>query len=227
VSDSNDLDGSVPDTAPPTRVLLVDDHQLMASTLQLALENESDIRVVGLARNLAEARTALASTHPDVVLLDQRLPDGDGVAAIPDLYKMRPDTQIVVLTANTSEAVLVAAVEAGAAGFVTKTGTIEEVVGAVRAAATGDTVIAPALLGRLLARVVRHERGIGSDLTPREREILELLAEGLSNAAIAERLHVSVYTVRNHVANLSTKLGAHSKLEALSIAVREGLLPGP
>ena len=220
------MTGSTFGTQVPTRVLLVDDHQLMSSTLQLALETEPDIRVVGLARNLAEARTALTSTLPDVVLLDQRLPDGDGVAAIPDFHAQRPDAQIVVLTANTSEAVLVAAVEAGAAGFVTKTSTIEEVVAAVRAAAVGETVIAPALLTRLLRRVVRHEHGLGSDLTPREREILELLAEGLSNAAIAERLSVSVYTVRNHIANLSTKLGAHSKLEALSIAVREGLLPG-
>src|SRR5262249_14798065 len=127
--------------------------------------------------------------------------------------------------ANTSEGLLLAAVEAGAAGFVTKSGSIDEVTAAIRAAAAGEAVVAPAMLSRLLRRVVRNEHGIGADLTTREREILGLLAEGVSNAAIADRLPVSVYTVRNHVANLSTKLGAHSKLEALSIAVREGLLP--
>jgi len=122
-------------------------------------------------------------------------------------------------------AVGVAAIEGGASGFVSKTRGLDEVTHAVRAAAAGESVISGEMLARLLPRLHRREAVSRDSLTDREREVLQLLAEGLSNAAIAERLFVSVHTVRNHVANLSAKLGAHSKLEALSIAVREGLLP--
>ena len=209
----------------PTRVLLVDDHQLFASSLKVVLDTEPDLAVVGIAGTLEAARAAMTSTAPDVVLLDVRLPDGDGIEAIDDLRARRPSAQVVVLTASTSEAVLVQAVEHGAAGFIAKTGTLDEVLSAVRAAAQGEAVISPALLARLLPRLSRQPRHLGADLTAREQEMLALLAEGLSNGAIAERLTVSVYTVRNHVTNLSAKLGAHSKLEALAIAVREGLLP--
>ena len=132
---------------------------------------------------------------------------------------------IVVLTASTAEHVLVAAIEAGASGFVSKTRGLGELTSAVRAAAAGEAVVSPEMLGRLLPRLQRNRGSTGhAALTEREREVLALVAEGLTNAAIADRLVVSVHTVRNHVANLSAKLGASSKLEALAIAVREGLL---
>jgi len=122
--------------------------------------------------------------------------------------------------------VLVQAIEAGASGFVSKTRSLDEVTSAVRAAASGEALISPEMLARLLPRLGRAGTAARpQELTEREREVLVLLADGLTNAAIAERLVVSVHTVRNHIANLSAKLGAHSKLEALSIAVREGLLP--
>ena len=160
------------------------------------------------------------------LLLDHRLPDGDGVSAIGELLAIRPSVRIVVLTASAADHVLVAAIEAGAAGFVSKTRSLQEVTSAVRAAAAGEAVISPEMLARLLPRL---HRGGGTaphgELTEREREVLSLLADGMSNAAIAGSLSVSVHTVRNHIANLSAKLGAHSKLEALSIAVRDGLLP--
>jgi DNA-binding NarL/FixJ family response regulator len=108
---------------------------------------------------------------------------------------------------------------------VSKTRGLADVTAAVRAAATGESVISPELLARLLPRLQRGHPARRNELTEREREVLSLLADGLSNAAIAEKLTVSVHTVRNHIANLSAKLGAHSKLEALSIAVRDGLLP--
>ncbi len=130
-----------------------------------------------------------------------------------------------MLTASAADHVLVAAIEAGAAGFVSKTRSLQEVTSAVRAAAAGEAVISPEMLARLLPRLHRGGTAARSDLTEREREVLGLLADGLSNAAIASTLSVSVHTVRNHIANLSAKLGAHSKLEALSIAVRDGLLP--
>jgi DNA-binding NarL/FixJ family response regulator len=210
----------VPDTV---RVLIVDDHQMFATSLAQALHSESDLRVVGQGTSIAEARDLMASTAPDVVLLDHRLPDGDGVGAIPDLHRIRPSVKIVVLTAATSDRLLVTAMEAGAAGFIAKTQRLDDVINGVRAVAQGESVVSAKLLTRLLPRLHRQSGG-GAELTEREREILDLLARGLSNADIAQQLTISVHTVRNHVANLSAKLGAHSKLEALSIAVRQGLI---
>ena len=209
----------------PVRVLIVDDHEVLAASLALVLDDQPDITTVGVAGTLAKAKALIVTATPDVVLLDHRLPDGDGVAAIGELRRLRPSAEIVVLTASAADHVLVAAIEAGAAGFVSKTRGLAEVTAAVRAAAAGEAVISPELLARLLPRFQRSRQSGRSDLTEREREVLGLLAEGLSNAAIAKQLTVSVHTVRNHIANLSAKLGAHSKLEALSIAVRDGLLP--
>jgi len=119
-----------------------------------------------------------------------------------------------------------AAIEAGVSGFVSKTRGLGELTAAVRAAAAGEAVVSPEMLSRLLPRLQRGGTGMARvTLTEREREVLALVAEGMTNAAIADRLTVSVHTARNHVANLSAKLGASSKLEALAIAVREGLLP--
>ena len=207
------------------RVLIVDDHEVLSASLALVLDDQPGLKVVGSAGTLAQARLLLATTAPDVVLLDHRLPDGDGVSAIRELREIRPSVEIVVLTASAADHVLVAAIEAGAAGFVSKTRSLQEVTSAVRAAAAGEAVISPEMLARLLPRLHRGGTAARGDLTEREREVLGLLADGLSNAAIASTLSVSVHTVRNHISNLSAKLGAHSKLEALSIAVRDGLLP--
>jgi DNA-binding NarL/FixJ family response regulator len=206
------------------RVLVVDDHEVLAGALAHVLSAEPDLVIAGVAGDLASARSLLATTTPDVVLLDHRLPDGDGVTALPDLQTLRPSAKFVVLTASTADSVLVAAIEGGAAGFVSKTRGLGEVTAAVRSAASGEAVISPEMLARLLPRLHRRGPSRPKDLTERERDVLALLAEGLSNAAIAERMTVSVHTVRNHLANLSAKLGAHSKLEALSIAIREGLV---
>lgn len=218
---------NVPARANPIRVLVVDDHDVLASSLAQVLDSEPDMISVGTAPSLERARTLIRTSAPDVVLLDHRLPDGDGVASLRDLRAVRPQAQFVVLTASAADSVLVAALEAGAAGFLSKTRSLAEVTSAIRAAATGEAVISPEMLARLLPRLHRSpQRAAGQDLTEREREVLGLLADGLTNAVIAERLFVSVHTVRNHIANLSAKLGAHSKLEALAIAVREGILPG-
>ena len=213
------------DPTEPARVLIVDDHEVLTASLAQVLDHEPDLTVVGAAGTLEKARALLATAAPDVVLLDHRMPDGDGVEAIPELLALRPEASIVVLTATTADHVLIAAIEGGASGFVSKTRGLDEVTNAVRAAAAGESVISPEMLARLLPRLHRSGRPAHTDLTEREREVLGLVADGMTNAAIAEHLVVSVHTVRNHVANLSTKLGAHSKLEALSIAVREGLLP--
>jgi len=209
----------------PVRVLIVDDHEVLAASLALVLDDHPRMVSVGVARTLAQGRAMITTASPDVLLLDHRLPDGDGVDAIPELRALRPSMSVVVLTASVSDLVLIEAIEAGAAGFVSKSRSLAEVTAAVLAASAGEAVISPELLTRLLPKLHR-QTAPGTQLTPREREVLNMLAQGLSNAAIAERMTVSVHTVRNHVANLSAKLGAHSKLEALSIAVRRGLTPG-
>lgn len=209
----------------PVRVLIVEDHEVLSSSLAMVLDAQPDLHTVVRAATLAEARRAVVETAPDVVLLDHQLPDGDGVASIGSLRALRDGIAFVVLTARPPDSVLVAAVQAGASGFVSKTRGVAEVTTAVRAAAAGEAVISPEMLMRLLPRF----RGAATEptlkLTDREQEVLVLLSEGLSNAAIGERLVVSVHTVRNHVANLANKLGAHSRLEVLSIAMRRGLLP--
>jgi DNA-binding NarL/FixJ family response regulator len=222
---AGDRDPGTDTSARPIRVLIVDDHEVLASSLAMVLDAEPDIAAVGVATTLEQARGMVGTAQPDVILLDHRMPDGDGVAAIPTLLSERPTTRVVVLTASAADHVLMAAIEAGASGFLSKTRGLDEVTAAVRAAAAGESVISPELLARLLPRFGRGSPHAVDELTAREREVLGLVAEGLSNAAIAERLVVSVHTVRNHIASMSGKLGAHSKLEALSIAVRRGLLP--
>lgn len=209
------------------RVLVVDDHELVADSLVRVLTLEADLVPVGIASTLSRAREMVRSTRPDVVLLDQEMPDGLGTDCIGGLRAAHPEVQIVMLTASTSDQVLRTAMSAGAAGFVSKTSGLGELVAAVRAAARGDAVISPALLARLLTRMRREPSAVGRNITAREHEILGLLAQGMSNAAIAAHLVLSVHTIRNHVANLLAKLGAHSKLEALAIAVRENLVEPP
>lgn len=217
---------SARESVPEIRVMIVDDHEILSASLAHVIDEQPELRTVAMARDVATALEAMAEAQPDVVILDHRLPDGDGIAAIPRLREQSPEAAYVVLTASTAEHVLVDAIEAGAAGFVSKTRGLQELTAAVRAAAAGESVISPEQLARLLPRLQRGSLARTHELTDRERQVLGLLAEGLPNAAIAEQLHVSVHTIRNHVANLSAKLGAHSKLEVLAIAVREGLLPG-
>jgi len=161
--------------------------------------------------------------------MDYELPDGDGVSAAAAIKRSVPDAKVVILTSFADDAVLVRALEAGCSGFLTKHKSAREVERAVRLAAEGEALISPDVLVRLLPKLSRSEpeRKIGFDLTARELEVLGLLAEGLSGEAIATRLYLSPNTVRNHVQNLLPKLGAHSRLEAVSIAARAGLLDRP
>ena len=213
--------------ADEVRLLIVDDHDMFADSLRVALSAEPDLTVVGTAATLAQARSMVVSTAPDVVLLDHRLPDGFGVDSIAELKTLRPDAKIMVLTAVAEDSMLVTATEAGCAGFILKTSPLDELVTAVRTAAAGEIMVSTELLARLLNRLHHQHERPTHDLTGREREILELIAEGLTNGAIAKRLYISVNTVRNHVQSVLTKLDAHSKLEALSIAIREGLIDPP
>jgi DNA-binding NarL/FixJ family response regulator len=213
--------------AGPVRLLIVDDHDMFADSLRLALSVEDDMTVVGTAPTLAKARTMIVSDAPDVVLLDHRLPDGLGVDSIAELKALRPNAKIVVLTAAAEDSMLVTATEAGCAGFILKTSPLDELVSAVRTAAAGEITVSSDLLSRLLSRLHHQYEPPPCDLTPREREILKLIGEGLTNGAIAARLFISVNTVRNHVQSVLAKLGAHSKLEALSVAIRDGIIEPP
>ena len=213
--------GLIPDVV---RILVVDDHVMFATSLALALEQEQGLTVLGTASTLAEARRWVATTPPDVLLIDHRLPDGLGVAALPELKGIAPAMRVVLMSASVDDASLVHAIESGAAGFLSKSATIDELVHAIRAAAAGEVLVSPALLARLLPRLSRDRLGVGTELTPREVEVLEVLSGGLSNSDIAAELGISVNTVRNHVQNILTKLSVHSKLEALAVAVREGII---
>ena len=197
----------------------MDDHEVLTSSLALAIEAEPDIEVLGVAATIPQARRVIQETAPDVVVIEQRLRTRDGLTELRDLQELSPDARFVVLTSDVQDHVLVSTVSQGRNSVLSTARPVSELFAAVRSAAAGESVISPDLLRRLLPRLNAEPR-----LTAREFEVLDLLAEGLSNAGIASRLDVSTNTVRNHVAKMSAKLGAHSKLELLSVALREGLL---
>lgn len=205
-------------------VLIADDHALLSESLRAALDAEPDIRTVGVAGTLREAETLLSRHDPDVLVLDHRMPDGDGIPSIASVKRLHPHTAVVVVTGSVTDEIVLSAVEAGAAGFVSKTEGLTELTTAVRSAAAGEAVISQTQLIRLL-RGLQHRRGHAQQgLTSRELEVLARVGRGLTNAEIADELVVSVNTVRNHVANISSKLGARSKLETLVVATKLGLV---
>jgi DNA-binding NarL/FixJ family response regulator len=208
-------------------VVVVDDHEMFAQGLQVILSADPGIEVVATAGTVEAGCAAVRLHSPDVVLMDYELPDGDGATATVRIKQEVPQTQVVMVTSFDDETILIRAIEAGASGFITKHKAIQEVASAVRAAKAGEALISPSMLARLLPRLRHNPRGLGADLTPRESEVLQLLAEGVSNQQIADKLVLSLHTVRNHVQNVITKLGAHSKLEAVAAAVREGIIRHP
>ena len=206
------------------RVVLVDDHRLFADGLARLLGDESDIDVVAVVEEACGVLDTVARVDPHVVLLDHHLPGGDGIEIARAVKTLRPDIAVVMLTGTAEDRVLVAAIDAGCSGFLTKDRRPSEVADAVRAAAAGEVVMQPALLARLLPQLHRSHRAVGSDLTRRELEVLQLLVSGAANKEIATALHLSVNTIRNHVQAILTKLGAHSKLEAVATAVSLGIV---
>ena len=216
-----------PDT---TRVLIVEDHRVVADGLALALGHDPALEVVGTATTVAEATTQARETRPDVLLVDYHLPDGTGAEVAVAIRAYLPNAAVVVLSADPGEQALLAAIEAGACGYLLKSQAAAQVVDAVRRAAEGEMLIPAATLAGLLGRR-RQEAGREAErhqvleaLTPREHEILLLMASGVDNRAIADRLVIGYSTVRSHVQNVLDKLGAHSKLEAVARANELGLL---
>jgi DNA-binding NarL/FixJ family response regulator len=214
---------------PRRTVLIIDDHRAFAESLARLVADEPDIEVVGTAASGGEG-LVLADRHdPDVVLVDYQMPDRDGVQIAAEIKQRHPKTYVVILTGSTDDAVMLAAIEVGCSGFITKDRAASEIVDAIRAVAEGEALISPAVLARLLPKLNRRDRSLGWNLTERECEVLAAVARGLANKAIAAELFLSVNTVRNYVQSILTKLGAHSKLEAVAIAVGEGIIdiPGP
>lgn len=215
----------IPESAPrtaPIRVLFVDDHALVTESFRRALERERDIAVVATGATAAEGHELAAALRPDVILMDYLLPDGNGAAATAAILRDFPEARVILLSGSGAVVghALRAALAAGCVGYLEKTTPLATVVSAVRAVAAGAAILSQDDFGQLIA--ARGEGGVGT-LTAREREILLLVAEGLPNRAIAERLMVNVTTVRKHVQNILTKLRAHSRLEAVAVARRHGL----
>jgi len=213
------------------RVLLVDDHRLVVEMLADALAQADDVEVVGTAPNGAEGLQIARREKPDVVLMDVEMDGMGGIEATKQIVQSLPDTRVVMLTGNDDQGTLLEAIESGAVGYLTKDrALVDDVVETVRRAHQGEIMLPPALIGRLVASLAARRReqierrALAEALTPREREILLLIAEGADNKTIADRLVVSPHTVRTHVQNVLAKLGAHSKLEALTIAAKRGLV---
>lgn len=203
-------------------MVLVEDHDMVAEAIGLVLGQADDIEVLALSRSIATAVADVSRLQPDVVLLDRRLPDGDGIAAIGRLVAL--GARVLVLTGEASAAVAARVAEAGGAGLMLKSSGLDELQAAVRRVANGEVVFEPGLLPGVLDRLTGRIPATGSALTGREQETLALLAEGAGPAEIGSRLGVAYNTARNHVQRVLDKLGARSQLEAVAIARREGLL---
>jgi DNA-binding NarL/FixJ family response regulator len=226
---SPDIGNSLDEDA--IRVLIVDDHALFRRGLQMVLEGEKDIEVVGEANDGAEAIKQAESTSPDVVLMDVRMPKRTGIEATRAIKDTLPLTKILMLTISDEEADLYEAIKAGASGYLLKEISIEEVANAVRSVQAGQSLISPSMASKLLTEFAamvkrRDERNSvpGPRLTDRELEVLKLVAKGLNNRDIGTELYISENTVKNHVRNILEKLHLHSRMEAVVYAVREKLL---
>jgi DNA-binding NarL/FixJ family response regulator len=213
--------------APETRirVLVVEDHRMFAEALSAMLASQEGIEVVGRAASVADGVTAARRLRPTVVLMDYRLPDGDGSEAARAIRGDNPQVRVLLLTATAEEALVREALRSGCSGIVTKGRSMSDLVRAVRAAANGETVISPKALERVVNAADFDETL--ALLSGRQVEILRLTAEGLETAEIAARLGLSVVTVRNHLQGCIRKLGVHSKTQAVSAAIRKGIIPAP
>jgi len=212
--------------------MIVEDHPLVRDGLVAALGASSEVVCVGVAGSVAEAGSVAAQTKPDVALLDYRLPDGSGADAAAAIRTGSPGTAFAVLTADSSHEVLLSVVEAGASAFVSKSADAARVIATVTRVAAGEMLIPAAALSAALAERTASTRAdldrtrAAAEFTGREREILQLMADGLDTGAIAAMLFLSVTTIRWHARNILEKLDAHSRLEAVVRAGRLGILAG-
>jgi DNA-binding NarL/FixJ family response regulator len=214
-------------TEHPIRVLIVDDHEMFAESVARQLNAEDDLDIIARAGSVSTGVREAEKTQPDVAIVDYLLPDGDGAGAATEILAVSPETRVLMVTGAADERLMMSAIEAGCSGFLTKSAATAELVSAVRTLAAGEAYIPSELLGSVLSRFGAADRSLGADVTKREREVLVLLATGASTTSVADQLFVSVNTVRNHVQRILIKLGAHSKLEGVAIALREGVIDRP
>jgi DNA-binding NarL/FixJ family response regulator len=203
------------------RLLIADDHPIVRDGLRGALANEPDIEVIGEAANGHEAVERAARDGVDVVLMDLRMPQMDGVSAITALHARSPGVRVLVLTTFDSETDVLAAIEAGATGYLLKDAPVEELLRAVRAAHRGEAVLSPTVADRLMGQV-RRPRGLA--LSDRELEVLQLVADGASNREAAARLFISEASIKTHLQHIYDKLGVRDRAAAVGEAYRRGLL---
>jgi NarL family two-component system response regulator LiaR len=214
----------------PISVLVVDDHRMFAEALEMLLAGEEDVEIAGAVGTGEEALEVVARVSPGVVLMDIDLPGIDGIEATRRIRELSPSTQVVIITAYQEPAVMARAIEAGACGFVPKTQTADQLVGVIRGAAAGEMVLPSgdirAVLGKLqAAQRARADAGwLIDQLTSREIQVLQAIAQGSSTREVAETLFISQLTVQTHVKNILAKLGVHSKLEAVTFALRHDLI---
>jgi NarL family two-component system response regulator LiaR len=205
------------------RVMIVDDHDMVRSGLEVMLETCDDLVLVGDTSSGEEAVQLCSQVRPDVVLMDLVMPGIGGVEATRRLRERCPDTQIIALTSFKERELVQQALRAGAIGYLLKNVSIDELADAIRAAHLGKSTLAPEATQALIEATTQPPPP-GFDLTDREREVLGLMTEGLNNREIAERLTISRSTVKNHVSNILSKLGATSRTEAAILAVQHKLL---
>ena len=214
-------------------VAIIEDHQILVDSLGLMLRYEPDMEFLGAASSLSDGQILVENCSPDVLLLDVGLPDGNGLDMIPQINTTSPDTHIIVLTSLSDEATLMRVVDSGISGFVSKDSQLSDLLETIRKAADGEIVMPTSLLMGLLMRLPRdkaaaykEERG-WERLTIREQEVLELLAKGKSGNEIAGELHIAPLTVRTHIRNLMSKMGVHSRLEAVAFGLKNGIIDPP
>jgi DNA-binding NarL/FixJ family response regulator len=209
------------------RVLICDDQDVVREGLQAILKTASGIEVVGAARDGAEALELIPTTQPDVVLMDLKMPGMNGIQATREICARYPAVRVLVLTTYDADEWVFDAIRSGAAGYLLKDTPREQLVEAIRGTATGKTHVDPNVAGKLFNQVAQSpsaaETSVADNLSEREREVLGLLAHGLSNADIAARLYLSEGTVRNYVSAIFTKLGVTDRTQAAVLALRHGL----
>ena len=211
------------------RVFLLDDHEIVRRGVKELLESEGDLEVVGEAGTAAEALARIPPTRPDVAVLDVRLPDGDGVQVCRAIRSAHPEIHCLMLTSFADDEALFQAIMAGASGYVLKQIKGADVVDAVRSVAAGRSLLDPSVTARVVERLRngQEEDELLARLSPQERNILRLIADGLTNRQIAEQVHLAEKTVKNYVSNLLSKLGMERRTQAAVYAARLGSQRGP
>jgi DNA-binding NarL/FixJ family response regulator len=214
------------------RILLVDDQTLVRQGIQTLLELETDLAVVATAANGVEAIAAAEQTRPDVVLMDVRMPEMDGVGATRELLRRMPGIGVIILTTFDDDEYVFEGLKAGARGYMLKDASAEEIVAAIRTVAAGEALIQPSIARKVVAEFSRLAAGrpapaeLAEPLTDREHDVLRAMAVGLSNREIAERLVITEGTVKNHVSNLLAKLGVRDRTQAVLRARELRLVDG-